>query len=190
MHSVLSFWQKWRFWHRFCSIMFRKIQNSDMAKFIDYYKILGVPKDIPQADIKAAYRKRSKQFHPDLHPDDPKAKAKFQLLNEEALVPRLAAIHSVGIIPSVVVAILLVATVRAASSSTLVAAASLISSHSCSAKGCVVLRVPIRSVVHRDLARPAVGVVRLRRNRRHRSMSTCTPPSSEVMSSFSRQQRN
>ena len=53
-----------------------------MAKFIDYYKILGVPKDIPQKDIKAAYRKRSKQFHPDLHPDDPKAKAKFQLLNE------------------------------------------------------------------------------------------------------------
>ena len=53
-----------------------------MAKFIDYYKILGVPKDIPQKDVKAAYRKRSKQFHPDLHPDDPKAKAKFQLLNE------------------------------------------------------------------------------------------------------------
>ncbi len=53
-----------------------------MAKFIDYYKILGVKKDIPQAEIKAAYRKRSKQFHPDLHPDDPKAKAKFQLLNE------------------------------------------------------------------------------------------------------------
>ena len=53
-----------------------------MAKFIDYYKILGVSKDIPQDEIKAAYRKRSKQFHPDLHPDDPKAKAKFQMLNE------------------------------------------------------------------------------------------------------------
>ena len=53
-----------------------------MAKFIDYYKILGVAKDTPQSEIKAAYRKRSKQFHPDLHPDDPKAKAKFQLLNE------------------------------------------------------------------------------------------------------------
>jgi len=53
-----------------------------MAKFIDYYKILGVKKDIPQDEIKAAYRKRSKQFHPDLHPEDPKAKAKFQLLNE------------------------------------------------------------------------------------------------------------
>lgn len=50
--------------------------------FIDYYKIMGVPKDTPQSEIKAAYRKRSKQFHPDLHPDDPKAKAKFQLLNE------------------------------------------------------------------------------------------------------------
>lgn len=50
--------------------------------FIDYYKILGVSKDIPQKDIRAAYRKRSKQFHPDLHPDDPKAKAKFQMLNE------------------------------------------------------------------------------------------------------------
>ena len=50
--------------------------------FIDYYKVLGVPKDIPQKDIRAAYRKRSKQFHPDLHPDDPKAKAKFQMLNE------------------------------------------------------------------------------------------------------------
>ncbi len=50
--------------------------------FIDYYKILGVSKDIPQKDVKRAYLKRAKQFHPDLHPDDPKAKAKFQALNE------------------------------------------------------------------------------------------------------------
>lgn len=50
--------------------------------FIDYYKILGVSKDIPQDKVKAAYRKRAKQFHPDLHPNDPKAKAKFQALNE------------------------------------------------------------------------------------------------------------
>ena len=50
--------------------------------FIDYYKILGVDKSIPQADVKEAYKKRTKQFHPDLHPDDPKAKAKFQALNE------------------------------------------------------------------------------------------------------------
>lgn len=50
--------------------------------FVDYYKILGVSKDIPQKDVKKAYIKRAKQFHPDLHPDDPKAKAKFQALNE------------------------------------------------------------------------------------------------------------
>lgn len=50
--------------------------------FIDYYKILGVDKSIPQKDVKRAYLKRAKQFHPDLHPDDPKAKAKFQALNE------------------------------------------------------------------------------------------------------------
>jgi curved DNA-binding protein len=50
--------------------------------FIDYYKILGVDKTIPQKDVKKAYLKRAKQFHPDLHPDDPKAKAKFQALNE------------------------------------------------------------------------------------------------------------
>ena len=50
--------------------------------FIDYYKIMGVGKDTPQEKIKAAYKKRTKQFHPDLHPNDPKAKAKFQALNE------------------------------------------------------------------------------------------------------------
>lgn len=50
--------------------------------FVDYYKILGVDKNIPQKDVKKAYLKRAKQFHPDLHPDDPKAKAKFQALNE------------------------------------------------------------------------------------------------------------
>ena len=50
--------------------------------FVDYYKILGVDKNIPQKDVRAAYRKRAKQFHPDLHPNDPKAKAKFQALNE------------------------------------------------------------------------------------------------------------
>ena len=50
--------------------------------FIDYYKILGVDKIIPQKDVRAAYRKRAKQFHPDLHPNDPKAKAKFQALSE------------------------------------------------------------------------------------------------------------
>lgn len=50
--------------------------------FIDYYKILGVDKNIPQDKVREAYRQRAKKFHPDLHPNDPKAKAKFQALNE------------------------------------------------------------------------------------------------------------
>ena len=50
--------------------------------FIDYYKIMGIDKNTPQKDIRVAYKKRAKQFHPDLHPNDPKAKAKFQALNE------------------------------------------------------------------------------------------------------------
>ena len=50
--------------------------------FVDYYKILGVDKTIPQKDVKKAYLKRAKQFHPDLHPDDPMAQAKFQALQE------------------------------------------------------------------------------------------------------------
>ena len=50
--------------------------------FVDYYKIMGVPKDYPQEKMKEAYRKRARKFHPDLHPEDPKAKAKFQALNE------------------------------------------------------------------------------------------------------------
>ncbi len=56
-------------------------EDLSMA-FIDYYKILGVDRNIPQKDVRRAYLKRAKQFHPDLHPDDPKAKAKFQALNE------------------------------------------------------------------------------------------------------------
>ena len=50
--------------------------------FIDYYKILGVDRNIPQDQVREAYRIRAKLFHPDLHPNDPKAKAKFQALNE------------------------------------------------------------------------------------------------------------
>ena len=63
-------------------VVFFSKQNEETMAFIDYYKVMGIPKDTPQKDIRTAYRKRSKQFHPDLHPDDPKAKAKFQMLNE------------------------------------------------------------------------------------------------------------
>ena len=51
--------------------------------FIDYYKILGVDKTIPQKDVKKAYLKRAKQFHPDLHPDDPEKRKKYDQYGEQ-----------------------------------------------------------------------------------------------------------
>ncbi|MGE5428151.1 MAG: DnaJ C-terminal domain-containing protein [Methylococcaceae bacterium] len=50
--------------------------------FIDYYKILGIDKTATDKDIKNAYRKLARKYHPDLHPNDKEAKAKFQQINE------------------------------------------------------------------------------------------------------------
>lgn len=50
--------------------------------YIDYYKILGVDKNASQDDIKKAFRKLSRKYHPDLNPNDPSAKDKFQEINE------------------------------------------------------------------------------------------------------------
>jgi curved DNA-binding protein len=50
--------------------------------FIDYYKILGVDKSATEKDIKSAYRKLARKYHPDLNPNDKEAKSKFQQINE------------------------------------------------------------------------------------------------------------
>jgi len=50
--------------------------------FIDYYKILGVDKTASDNDIKKAYRKLARKYHPDLNPNDKEANKKFQQINE------------------------------------------------------------------------------------------------------------
>jgi len=51
-------------------------------EFVDYYKLLGVEKNATQKEIKSAYRKLARKFHPDLNPNDKDAKRKFQQINE------------------------------------------------------------------------------------------------------------
>lgn len=53
-----------------------------MADKRDYYEVMGVPKNASEDEIKKAYRKLAKQYHPDLNPGDKAAEAKFKEANE------------------------------------------------------------------------------------------------------------
>lgn len=53
-----------------------------MANKRDYYEVLGVPRGASDAEIKKAYRKLAKQYHPDVNPGDKAAEAKFKEINE------------------------------------------------------------------------------------------------------------
>ncbi len=51
-------------------------------QFIDYYKILGVTKDATEKEIKAAYRKLARKYHPDVNPNNASAEQNFKEINE------------------------------------------------------------------------------------------------------------
>lgn len=48
----------------------------------DFYKVLGVSKDVSQADLKKTYRKLARKYHPDSNPGDAKAEARFKEISE------------------------------------------------------------------------------------------------------------
>ena len=50
--------------------------------YIDYYKILGIDKNATKEEIKKAYRRLARKYHPDLNPNDKNAKTNFQQINE------------------------------------------------------------------------------------------------------------
>ncbi|RYM32355.1 J domain-containing protein [Brumimicrobium glaciale] len=51
-------------------------------EFVDYYKVLGVNKGANEKEIKKAYRKLARKYHPDLNPDNKDAEKKFKEINE------------------------------------------------------------------------------------------------------------
>ena len=53
-----------------------------MADKRDYYEVMGVPKNASEDEIKKAYRKLAKQYHPDLNPNDKEAETRFKEVNE------------------------------------------------------------------------------------------------------------
>ncbi|HEX9019864.1 MAG TPA: DnaJ domain-containing protein, partial [Nitrospirota bacterium] len=48
----------------------------------DYYEVLGIDRKASEADVKKAFRKLARKYHPDINPGDKTAEQKFKELNE------------------------------------------------------------------------------------------------------------
>ena len=53
-----------------------------MADKRDYYEVLGVQRGASDDELKKAFRKEAKKYHPDLHPGDKAAEEQFKEINE------------------------------------------------------------------------------------------------------------